>query len=145
MHAASLSDDPKAPLGSLINPTAGERVHKLVKNALDHGAEITGGKFDIDGAVAQPLVLSGISKEMDIYYQESFGPTVALFEFETNDEAVRLANDTEYGLVSSVFGENILEALAVARRIRSGSCHINGPTVHGKCFANLSRFSWMAS
>ena len=69
---------------------------------------------------------------MDIYYQESFGPLVTLFEFETREEAIRLANDTEYGLVSSVYGEDIPEALAVARKIRSGSCHINGPTVHGE-------------
>lgn len=67
---------------------------------------------------------------MDIYYQESFGPVVCLFEFETNEEAIQMANDTEYGLVASVFGDDIQDALAVARRIRSGSCHINGPTVH---------------
>lgn len=68
---------------------------------------------------------------MDLYYQESFGPVVAIFEFETNEEAIRLANDTEYGLVASVFGNNIVETLAVARKIKSGSCHINGATVHG--------------
>ena len=69
---------------------------------------------------------------MDIYYQESFGPTVAMYEFETNEEAIRLANDTEYGLVSAVYSDNIPDALAVARRIKSGSCHINGPTIHGE-------------
>jgi len=68
---------------------------------------------------------------MDIFHQESFGPTVALFEFDTVDEAIRLANNTDYGLVSSVYSENVAEALAVARQIKSGSCHINGPTVHG--------------
>lgn len=103
-----------------------------MQNALSHGAQISSGKFDVAGAIAQPLVLDHVTKDMDIFYQESFGPVVSLFEFETNDEAIRLANDTEYGLVSSVYSENIIDALAVARRIKSGSCHINGPTVHGK-------------
>ena len=73
--------------------------------------------------------MTNVNKSMDIYYQESFGPTVAVYEFETNEEAIKLANDTEYGLVSSVYSDNIPEALAVARRIKSGSCQINGPTV----------------
>jgi acyl-CoA reductase-like NAD-dependent aldehyde dehydrogenase len=103
-----------------------------VQNALSNGAQIRSGRFDIVGAIAQPLVLEHVTKDMDIFYQESFGPVVSLFEFETHEEAIRLANDTEYGLVSSVYSENITEALAVARRIRSGSCHVNGPTVHGK-------------
>lgn len=130
MYAADPSSDPAAPLGSLISVAAGSRVRSLVSDAISHGATISGGRFSISGSIAQPVALSGITKEMDLYYQESFGPVVTLFEFETNDEAIKIANDTEYGLVSSVFGTDILEALKVARRIRSGSCHINGPTVH---------------
>lgn len=132
LYAADPKKDPKAPLGSLITTIAGDRVRKLVQNALSSGAQINGGKFEVSGAIAQPLVLTNVTKDMDIYYQESFGPVVSLFEFKTNEEAIKLANDTEYGLVSSVYSENIIEALAVARKIRSGSCHINGPTVHGK-------------
>ena len=130
LFAANPSSDPSAPLGSLINPSSGARVHSLVSNALQNGATVAGGTFSISGSIVQPVALSGITKEMDIYYQESFGPVVCLFEFESIDEAVALANDTEYGLVASVYGADILEALKVARRIRSGSCHINGPTVH---------------
>ena len=103
----------------------------LVQDALDQGANILAGKFDVKGAIVQPLVLESVKEDMDIFHQESFGPTVALFEFDTVDEAIRLANNTDYGLVSSVFSENIAEALIVARQIKSGSCHINGPTVHG--------------
>jgi acyl-CoA reductase-like NAD-dependent aldehyde dehydrogenase len=119
-------------LGSLITPVAGQRVERLVKDAISKGATVAGGNFKVDGAIAQPLFLTGVKPDMEIYYQESFGPTVALYEFETLDEAIQLANDTEYGLVASVFSEDISTALAVARKIRSGSCHINGPTVHGK-------------
>ncbi|KIW10080.1 hypothetical protein PV08_11040 [Exophiala spinifera] len=128
--AADPRIDGAAALGPLINPTAGTRVQALVEDALSKGAQIRGGNFSVQGSIVQPLVLDGVRKGMDIYYQESFGPVVTLFEFETTDEAVRLANDTEYGLVSSVYGENIYEALAIARKIRSGSCHINGATVH---------------
>ncbi|KAH8655286.1 salicylaldehyde dehydrogenase [Xylariales sp. PMI_506] len=130
MKAANPSVDSSTALGSLINPTAGKRVGGLIDDALAKGASIQGGTHKVEGSIVQPLVLGGITKDMDIYYQESFGPVVSLFEFETNEEAIRLANDTEYGLVSSVFSDNITEALAVARKIRSGSCHINGATVH---------------
>ncbi|KAG9502124.1 hypothetical protein J7337_007840 [Fusarium musae] len=132
MRAADPSKDGTATLGSLISPTAGTRFEKLVTDALSKGAKVRGGKPGFEGAVVQPIVLEGVSKGMDVYYQESFGPMVSLFEFETAQEAIDLANDTEYGLVCSVFSENISEALAVGRRIRSGSCHINGATVHGE-------------
>jgi acyl-CoA reductase-like NAD-dependent aldehyde dehydrogenase len=132
LYASDPKRDANAPLGSLISSAAGERVSKLVNGALSQGAIVVGGKFDIQGALSQPVALKNVTKSMDIYYQESFGPTVALYEFDTIEEAIHLANDTEYGLVSSVYGDDITEALKVARKIRSGSCHINGPTVHGK-------------
>ena len=109
---------------------AGDRVKCLLDDALLKGASVLGGKLEVQGSIVQPIALADVNKSMDIYYQESFGPTVAVYEFGTNEEAVKLANDTEYGLVSSVYSDNIPEALSVARRIKSGSCHINGPTVH---------------
>ncbi|KAL4738493.1 aldehyde dehydrogenase domain-containing protein [Aspergillus similis] len=130
LYASDPSSDPSAPLGSLINAAAATRVHDLLQNAVQHGATVSGGRISVSGAIVQPVALSGITKEMDLYHQESFGPVVTLFEFDTIDEAVRLANDTEYGLVSSVFSTDILQALKVARRIKSGSCHIKGPTIH---------------
>jgi acyl-CoA reductase-like NAD-dependent aldehyde dehydrogenase len=132
LYAADPSKDQNAPLSCLINSTAGQRVYKLVDDALSKGAVLAAGKLEVDGAVVQPLALKNVDKSMDIFYQESFGPTVSIFEFETVEEAIALANDTEYGLVSSVYGDDISQALAVARKIRSGSCHINGPSVHGK-------------
>ena len=67
---------------------------------------------------------------MRIYAEESFGPVVSVIRAGSIDEAVRIANDTEYGLSASVFGRDVNRALSVARRIESGICHINGPTVH---------------
>lgn len=130
MYAADPSVDASAPLGSLIDATAGARVHKLVNNAVEKGAEIVGGKVSASGAIVQPVALSKITTDMDLYHQESFGPVVTLFEFDSVEEAINIANDTEHGLVASVFSTDILQAIKVARRIKSGSCHINGPTVH---------------
>lgn len=130
LYSADPKQDPKAPIGSLISQTAGKRVKGLLDDAVSKGAQILGGKVEIEGSIAQPIALTGVTKDMDIYYQESFGPTVAVYEFQTIEEAIKLANDTEYGLVSSVYSEDIPTALKVARRIKSGSCHINGATVH---------------
>ena len=130
LYSADPKQDPKAPIGSLITQAAGNRVRALLEDALSKGASVLGGKFEVKGSIAQPIALTNVNKSMDIYYQESFGPTVAVYEFDTNEEAIKLANDTEYGLVSSVYSDNIPEALQVARRIKSGSCHINGPSVH---------------
>ena len=67
---------------------------------------------------------------MRIYGEESFGPVVTVVRVGSAEEAIRVANDTEYGLAAAVFGRDIARALAVARRIESGICHINAPTVH---------------
>jgi acyl-CoA reductase-like NAD-dependent aldehyde dehydrogenase len=67
---------------------------------------------------------------MRIYGEESFGPVVALIRAVDEADAIRLANDTQYGLSGAVFSRDIARALNAAQRIRSGICHINGPTVH---------------
>ena len=75
-------------------------------------------------------VLDHVSSAMRVYNEESFGPVVAIVRVEGVDEAVRVANDTEYGLSAAVFGRDIARAIEVARRIESGICHVNGPTLH---------------
>jgi acyl-CoA reductase-like NAD-dependent aldehyde dehydrogenase len=67
---------------------------------------------------------------MRIYGEESFGPVVCVVRVNGADEAVRVANDTEYGLSAAVFGRDIARAFEIAKRIDSGICHVNGPTVH---------------
>jgi len=71
-----------------------------------------------------------VTPEMRLYSEESFGPVVAIVPVDGDDEAVRVANDTEYGLAAAVFGEDVDHALEIARRIESGICHINASTVH---------------
>jgi acyl-CoA reductase-like NAD-dependent aldehyde dehydrogenase len=71
-----------------------------------------------------------MTKDMNFYAEESFGPVVGILRFDSDDEAVALANDSEYGLSSAVFSRDVSRAMAVAKRIESGICHINSSTVH---------------
>jgi acyl-CoA reductase-like NAD-dependent aldehyde dehydrogenase len=75
-------------------------------------------------------VIDRVTDSMKLYREESFGPVVALIRARDEEDAVRLANDSEYGLAASVFTRDVARGLAVARRIKSGICHVNGPTVH---------------
>ena len=78
----------------------------------------------------EATVLDGVTSTMRIYEEECFGPVVAVVRVRGAEEAIRIANDTEYGLSSAVFGRDVARALDVAQRIDAGICHINGPTVH---------------
>ncbi len=121
--------DPASQVGPLVHAAARDHVLALIADARDRGAEILAGGT-ADGLYVRPTVLRGVTAEMRIYHEESFGPVVSVIEVDGTDEAVRVANDTEYGLSAAVFGRDAAAALQVARRIRSGICHINGATVH---------------
>jgi acyl-CoA reductase-like NAD-dependent aldehyde dehydrogenase len=115
-------------LGPLVNQEATLWVRALVDDALAKGARLlTGG--EISGNVMPATVLDGVTPEMRIHSDESFGPVVIVLRASGVDEAVRLANDTEYGLAAAVFGRDLGRAMDVARRIESGVCHINAATV----------------
>jgi acyl-CoA reductase-like NAD-dependent aldehyde dehydrogenase len=121
--------DPGTMIGPVVNAAAAERVRELIEDAVAKGAEVlTGG--DADGLLVTPTVVSGVTPAMRIYGEESFGPVVTIVAVDGADEAVRVANDTEYGLSAAVFGRDVAAASAVARRIESGICHVNGATVH---------------
>jgi benzaldehyde dehydrogenase (NAD) len=121
--------DQSTAIGPLVNQTAVERVSGLVDDAVGKGARaLTGGQPD--GPCFPPTVLAGVTPEMRLYAEESFGPVVAVMPVDGPDEAVRVANDSEYGLSAAVFSENVAEALELAHRIESGICHINDTTVH---------------
>ena len=129
---ASLSaGDPRegsAPLGSLVNEAAAERVRDLIADARDKGATLIAGGGE--GTILNAAALDHVTPEMRIYSEESFGPVVAIIRAGSVDEAVRIANESEFGLSSAVFSRDVMAALSVAKRIESGICHINGPTVH---------------
>ena len=117
------------PLGSLIGLEAAARIQGLIKDAVGKGARIVaGGK--VDGTLMSATVIDHVTSTMRIYGEESFGPIVTVVRVKGVDEAVRVANDTEYGLSAAVFGRDIARAFDVGKRIESGICHVNGPTVH---------------
>ncbi|MCK9907602.1 aldehyde dehydrogenase [Microbacteriaceae bacterium K1510] len=116
-------------LGSLVSEQAADRMDALMKDALDKGAKlVAGGKRA--GTIWSATLLDHVNPQMKIYREESFGPVKSIIRVDGDDEAVSVANDTEYGLSSAVFSENIQRAMAVAKRIQAGICHINGPTVN---------------
>ena len=80
----------------------------------------------------QATLLDNVTPEMRIYYEESFGPAKSVIRVSGIDEAVAVANDTEYGLSSAIFGRDSHRALQVAKRLETGICHINGPTVYNE-------------
>jgi acyl-CoA reductase-like NAD-dependent aldehyde dehydrogenase len=116
-------------LGSLVGPEPIERIKALIKDALDKGAKmVVGGRSE--GTFMDATVLDHVTPAMRIYHEETFGPVVCVVRAGDDNDAVRIANDTEYGLSAAVFTKHIDRALSVANRIDSGICHINGPTVH---------------
>lgn len=115
-------------LGSLISNQAADKMEELVADAVGKGAKlVAGGKRT--GTVVEATLLDHVTPAMRVYAEESFGPVKPVIRVKGEDEAVRVANDTEYGLSSAVFSRDIKRAFAVAARIEAGICHINGPTV----------------
>jgi len=115
-------------IGSLVSPDHMERVASHVADAVAKGATVlTGGKArpDIGPAFFEPTVLEGVTKDMLAGSTETFGPVVALHRYRTVDEAIKLANDTDYGLNASVWSGDIAKAEQVAARIESGNVNIN--------------------
>jgi vanillin dehydrogenase len=118
-----------AVIGGLIDQEAVTRVRALVDDALAKGARLVAGGA-VHGIVMAPTVLENVTPAMHIYAEETFGPVVIVLRARDLDDAVRMANDSEYGLAAAVFGRDVTRALDVARRIESGICHINAATVH---------------
>jgi acyl-CoA reductase-like NAD-dependent aldehyde dehydrogenase len=116
-------------LGSLVNAEAVAHVRALIDDAVGKGARLLAGGA-VDGTVMAATVLDRVTPWMLVYGEESFGPVVGIVRAKDDDDAVRIANDTEYGLAAAVFSRDVDRALAVARRIECGVCHINGATVY---------------
>lgn len=117
------------PLGAVVDMSTVHRVNALITDALDKGAELLAGGT-ADSVLMPATLIDGVTPEMNIYRNESFGPVVAIIRASDEAEAIRIANDSEFGLSAAVFTKDTARGLKVARQIRSGICHINGPTVH---------------
>jgi len=131
--AATLAaGDPRegtSPLGAVVDLQAARHVRDLVADAVQKGGKVAAGG-DGAGVLMPATVIDHVTPDMRLYREESFGPVVAVIRVKDEAAAIAAANDSEYGLSSAIFSRNIPRALALARNIRSGICHINGPTVH---------------
>jgi benzaldehyde dehydrogenase (NAD) len=120
-------------IGSVVGQPTVDRLHRLLGDAVKQGAKVlAGGDLAAVGGkatVMKGVVVDHVTPAMTLFREESFAPQVSITRVKDTDEAVALANDTEYGLSAAVFTRDIARGLAVAKRIDSGICHINGPTV----------------
>ncbi len=125
--------DPRKPepvvLGSVIGMATVEHCNALIDDALSKGATLVcGGKAD--STLMPATLLDHVTRDMRIFHEETFGPVKAIVRVRGVEEAIACANDNAYGLSSAVYGRDIARAFNVARKIESGICHVNAPTVH---------------
>lgn len=141
-----LGDPRKGPvvLGSVVDMNTAQRCNALIDDALAKGAKLLcGGKAD--STLMPATLLDHVRPDMAIYREESFGPVKPIVRVNGDEEAIACANDNEYGLSAAVFSRDTARAFNVARRIESGICHVNGPTVHDEAqmpFGGVKGSGW---
>jgi benzaldehyde dehydrogenase (NAD) len=118
----------KVALGPIINDAQLQRVHAIVQDSIAAGAQLkAGGTFE--GLFYKPTVLDAVRPGMRVFDEEIFGPVASVTTFATDDEAVELANSSEYGLSAGVLSGSVTRALALGNRLKTGLLHINDQTV----------------
>jgi vanillin dehydrogenase len=120
--------DPATIVGPLINTRGAQRISKLIKDAASKGASLLTGDGAIEGpngTLIRPVVLTGVTTDMDIFAAEIFGPATVIHPVDSTEAAIDLANNTEYGLTGGVISRDLNAALDVVSRVRSGIIHIN--------------------
>lgn len=121
--------DPNTVIAPIISDRQRARVKDHIADAVSKGATVvTGGGWD--GNRCQATLLTGVSEEMTVCRSETFGPVTSIYPIDSYEEGLEKANDTEFGLSSSIFTNDINKAMHFARNIGAGMCHINGPTIH---------------
>jgi len=119
----------RTPLGAVVDIKTVRHIDALITDAIQHGAkQIAGGTAN--GVLMPAAVLDHVTPTMKLFRDESFGPVVAITRARDEAHAISLANDTDYGLSAAIFTTDTARGLRVAKQIKSGICHINGPTVH---------------
>lgn len=135
--------DPTVQMGPLISRTHLERVEGFVNRAVRDGATVvTGGRRppELDtGFYFEPTILTGVTSDAMIAQEEVFGPVLTVLRYRDDDDAVAIANDSEYGLSGAVWGTDVDRAVAVARRIRTGQVSINGCGLGGAPFGGFKQ------
>lgn len=123
---------PNADAPVLVAKAGVDKNHKLLSDAVSKGAKVVMGDVNAHEQSAyriRPVIVSDVKKEMDIYYTESFGPSVSLIAVDGDEDAIDIANDTEYGLSGAIFTQSLGRGLKIAREVDSGAVHINSMSV----------------
>ncbi|OQP86466.1 salicylaldehyde dehydrogenase [Rhizobium rhizosphaerae] len=127
-----VAGDPRegaAPLGAVVDVKTAEKLSGLIEDAVAKGAHVIAAG-EASGVLVPAHIVADVTAGMRLYAEESFGPVVAVIRARDEADAIRIANDSDYGLSASVFSGDAARGLKVARQIRSGICHVNGATVH---------------
>lgn len=117
-------------LRGVFSTSSAQRLKDLIADAVAKGAKILAGTFAVVHNVVQPLVLYGVTREMQIFWEEIFGPIIAVTTFRTEEEAIGIANATEYGLAAAVYTRDTARGYKIAAQIECGMVHVNGATIH---------------
>ncbi|MGL4656687.1 MAG: aldehyde dehydrogenase family protein, partial [Sarcina sp.] len=130
LKVGSPLDIEDAQVVPLIDTKAADFVEKLMKDAEDKGAKVLfGGKRE--GNLIEPTLYDNVSLDMEIAWEEPFGPILPIIRVKTREEAIEIANKSEYGLQSSVFTQDINEAFYIANRLEVGTVQVNNKTERG--------------
>ncbi|SDX42782.1 succinate-semialdehyde dehydrogenase / glutarate-semialdehyde dehydrogenase [Lutibacter oricola] len=126
-----IKENPDVFMGPVVSKSDRDRMFDLVEDAVSKGAKLEyGGKvpegFPEDGNWIEPTVVSGITTEMDLFRKETFGPVAGIMSFDTDDEVLEMANDTEYGLASYIFTNNHKRIERFTEDLEFGEIQING-------------------
>lgn len=120
--------DMETVVGPIISTRQRQRVRHHIEDAVGKGAHCAaGGEWRSNRC--EPTVLSGVTPEMTVYREETFGPVTAVYAFDDTEQAIRIANDTDYGLSGAVFTRDIDKALTVARNVETGMIHVNAASI----------------
>nr|WP_067297446.1 aldehyde dehydrogenase [Marinobacterium profundum] len=121
-------------IGPVISQESANRLNTIVDDSLQKGAKLVlGGKSET--SLYPATIIDHVTSEMTVYSEETFGPVISIIRAKDTNDAINIANDTEFGLSAGVFGKDITRALSVAKSIETGSCHVNGPTVQNEAQA----------
>ena len=119
--------DKNIAIGPLARKDILEELDQQVQSSVNLGAKLIAGgsRMGGEGYFYSPTILTNITKEMPVYYEETFGPVFTIIKFNSTDEMIEIANDSEFGLGGSIWSEDKETALSLARRIETGAMFIN--------------------
>jgi succinate-semialdehyde dehydrogenase/glutarate-semialdehyde dehydrogenase len=123
--------EPESRMGPLIDEKSRNKVHELVSHAVASGAKVVLGGFPMEGPgyFYQPTLLSGLTESARILSEEIFGPVASIITFRSEDDAVRLANNTEYGLVAYVFTTDLNRGIRMGEKLETGMLGLNAGVI----------------